>query len=345
MHTHQLESTQGGYRCSVCHWHWRSPPREACPGIQRFTYEQVPPEMQTYTQLRAKGLKPADRAKPDGCYFRVQRREWLWFYDERQALPRRKATPAQLQALAKAKEAFIAKYTCLGCGRKPETPHDIKEMVCGFCQSCQWEAAQEALVAQIKMDGEAACAWAAELLQREDWAILDLETTSLSGAIVEIAVIDHEGNTLFHSLVNPQMPITEGARAVHGISDEEVAQAPTLPDIWDAFLQALEGRAILVTYNTEFDKGILDGEAQRYGLTRSKHAWHCLMRKFAKYCGDWSDYWGSYRWYPLPGGNHRAVGDALAALTLMRGMAERATGPSEAEPEEPYELAEQLQEE
>ena len=144
--------------------------------------------------------------------------------------------------------------------------------MCGYCSACRWEAEHEALAAQIEMDGEAACAWATGLLQREDWAIVDLETTSLSGAIVEIAVVDREGNTLFHSLVNPRMPMTEEARAVHGISEEEVAQAPTLPEVWHAFMQALEGRQVIVTYNTEFDKSILDGDVQRYGLTHSKHA-------------------------------------------------------------------------
>ena len=205
--------------------------------------------------------------------------------------------------------------------KKPQTPHDRKDLVRGYCSACRWEAEQERLSAQIEMDGEAACAWAAGLLQREDWAIVDLETTSLSGAIVEIAVVDREGNTLFHSLVNPQVPITEEARAVHRISDEEVAQAPTLPKVWDAFMRALEGRQVIVTYNTEFDKSILDGEVQRYGLIRSQQTWHCLMRKYAEYVGDWSDSWHDYRWYPLPGGTHRAVGDALAALALMQHMA------------------------
>jgi len=44
--------------------------------------------------------------------------------------------------------------TCLGCGKKPQTPHDIKDLVCGYCSACRWEAEQEALAAQIEMDGE-----------------------------------------------------------------------------------------------------------------------------------------------------------------------------------------------
>ena len=52
-----------------------------------------------------------------------------------------------------------------------------------------------------------------------------------------------------------------------------------------------------------------------------------------KYVGDWSDYWHDYRWYPLPGGNHRAVGDALSALALMQRMAAHAIGTLETEQE------------
>ena len=64
-------------------------------------------------------------------------------------------------------------------------------------------------------------------------------------------------------------------------------------------------------------------------------------------CGDWSEYWGDYRWYPLPGGNHRAVGDALAALALMQRMAAYATRMLETEQEAETEddLAELLPEE
>ena len=65
------------------------------------------------------------------------------------------------------------------------------------------------------------------------------------------------------------------------------------------------------------------------------------------YCCDWSEYWGDYRWYPLPGGNHRAVGDALAALALMQRMAAYATEMLETEQEAETEdnLAELLPEE
>lgn len=44
------------------------------------------------------------------------------------------------------------------------------------------------------------------------------------------------------------------------------------------------------------------------------------MEWYAQWIGDWSDYWGNYRWQPLFGG-HRALDDCLAALDYLKAMA------------------------
>jgi DNA polymerase-3 subunit epsilon len=159
------------------------------------------------------------------------------------------------------------------------------------------------------------------MMAREDWCLLDTETTSLTGYLVEIAVIDREGTALFHSLVNPEVPVSEEARAVHQISDEELAKAPTLPEIWDRLVAVLGSRATIVTYNAQFDQSTLERDAQRYGLAVPTPEWQCLMLRYAEYVGEWSEYHGDYRWYPLPDATHRALGDAKAALEVMRHMA------------------------
>ena len=105
MFNHQLEQeTDGTVRCSVCTWVWRHPPSASdnCPGVPRFGYGRVPAHLLTYTQLRQKKLKPHNRDQPDGCYYAVRRKYWLYLYDERQALPRRTETPAQKAARERA---------------------------------------------------------------------------------------------------------------------------------------------------------------------------------------------------------------------------------------------------
>jgi len=68
-----------------------------------------------------------------------------------------------------------------------------------------------------------------------DYYILDTETASLSGGVCEIAWlrIDEKLDIKdqFVSRVNPQRPIEPGAFAIHGISDADVADCPTMEDI------------------------------------------------------------------------------------------------------------------
>jgi len=65
--------------------------------------------------------------------------------------------------------------------------------------------------------------------------ILDTETASLSAGIVEIAwmKIDKDFNVLdeYRTLVNPERPIDPGAQAIHGISMEDVVDAPTMAQV------------------------------------------------------------------------------------------------------------------
>lgn len=154
----------------------------------------------------------------------------------------------------------------------------------------------------------------------ESWAILDTETTSLYGVVVEIGVIAPDGITLFHSLVNPECPVSEEARAKHGITDEDLSAAPRLPGIWDALREALEGRDVLVSYNASFDMARLTQSAQRYKLPMISQKWGCAMQLYSQFVGNWSTRHASYTWVPL-NGNHRAIGDCLACLGKIREMA------------------------
>jgi len=48
------------------------------------------------------------------------------------------------------------------------------------------------------------------------------------------------------------------------------------------------------------------------------------MNAYAAYVGEWSDYWGSFRYQKLQG-DHSAAGDCLATLDLVRLMANART--------------------
>ena len=105
----------------------------------------------------------------------------------------------------------------------------------------------------------------------------DLETTGLSAEldrIVEVgaARFDSLGRDLgwFQSLVNPLRPVHPRARAVHGISDSELALAETAGAVLPRFLAWLDEcpGATLLAHNASFDAGFLGAELARNGLPR-----------------------------------------------------------------------------
>jgi DNA polymerase-3 subunit epsilon len=109
-----------------------------------------------------------------------------------------------------------------------------------------------------------------------DWAelpiaVLDTETTgrdAQTDRIVEIGiVVGLRGEVVrrHNWLVNPQMPIPDGAREVHGISDDDVKDAPTFAQIAADIAEALRG-TVPAAYNASFDKGFVAAELARSGL-------------------------------------------------------------------------------
>ncbi len=111
-------------------------------------------------------------------------------------------------------------------------------------------------------------------------AVLDFETTGLSPGmdrVVEISVMRIEPGQkpqfVLDTLVNPQRPMA--ATEIHGISDEDVADAPVFEDVAGDLVSALSG-AVLAAYNVYFDMRFLDYEMHRAKVSSSPpHL--CLM--------------------------------------------------------------------
>jgi DNA polymerase-3 subunit epsilon len=100
--------------------------------------------------------------------------------------------------------------------------------------------------------------------------VLDTETTGLDHAtgdrIVEIGgveLINHlPTGRNFHVYLNPQYPVAPAAFAVHGLSDEFLADKPLFAAIAAEFLDFIAG-ARLVIHNASFDIGFIDAELRR----------------------------------------------------------------------------------
>lgn len=113
---------------------------------------------------------------------------------------------------------------------------------------------------------------------------LDTETTGTNrfSEIIEICLVDEQGQTLFDSLVNPTTEIEPMASAVHGLTRRDVKDAPRYPEISSEILSYLCNR-IVIAYNASFDLRLLKQTADCYELAFPAFHTGCLMYAYAKY--------------------------------------------------------------
>ncbi|MGC0397384.1 DNA polymerase III epsilon subunit-like protein [Streptomyces sp. SAI-126] len=112
---------------------------------------------------------------------------------------------------------------------------------------------------------------ARELLEPDVAVIFDTETTDLDGQTIEVAVIDAAtGKKLMDTLVKPTEPISDGARWVHGITDEMVADARPFDKVLPRLRQVTKGK-IICAYNAVFDRGVVLGDVRPAGKKPMHH--------------------------------------------------------------------------
>jgi len=102
------------------------------------------------------------------------------------------------------------------------------------------------------------------LLKEATFTVFDFETTGLSpysgDRICEIGAIKIGPGTRkkkFHSMVDPEMPLSRGAFYVNRITPAMLKGAPTIDKVLPDFMRFIKG-TILVAYNAGFDIGFLE---------------------------------------------------------------------------------------
>lgn len=179
-----------------------------------------------------------------------------------------------------------------------------------------------------------ACVLAQQRLQMQP-LFLDTETTGVrsSAEIIEICLLDHNGDVLLDSLVRPRLAIPPESTVVHGISNVMVAAAPTWAELWPQVQAILENRPIGI-YNADFDLRLLKQTQQHYGLLWPAIQFDpfCIMQLYAQFYGEWDVHRNAYRWQSLEkagqrfniplSNSHRAKDDALLARAVLQQMAQ-----------------------
>lgn len=168
---------------------------------------------------------------------------------------------------------------------------------------------------------------------RPTFVAFDLETTGLSpldDRIVEVGAVrfDEAGEELgvFERLVNPLRPSNPRALAVHGISDEELARAPSAEVVLSDFLDFLGDpeSTTLLAHNASFDAAFLGASLARIGRAIPGHevvdTLSLARRRLPGLPSHRLD--GLAKHLGLdPFGPHRALADSRRVMGLWRAIA------------------------
>ena len=166
---------------------------------------------------------------------------------------------------------------------------------------------------------------------RRPLAALDLETTGTtpsSDRIVEISILRlalDGSEKLLRRRVNPQVPIPEGATAVHGITDIDVAGEPTFAELAEEIEDFLEGCDLAGFNVTRFDLPMLEAEFQRAGITFPREGRSVVDAMTIFHLKEPRDLAAAARFYldrPMPE-VHTSETDARATLDVLSAQVQR----------------------
>lgn len=170
----------------------------------------------------------------------------------------------------------------------------------------------------------------------DDVLILDTETTGLDddAEAVEVGIIDVRGATVFETLLRSRKPISPGAAAVNGLTEDMLATAPKFPDIIPGLRQILTGKTVFI-YHADFDCRILRQSARAWDAPWAELFSPVCLRemyfdlrpgcpktgKIRHRLTDAAEFFRDAQLMAPAGVPHRAVHDCHLALTVLRGFA------------------------
>lgn len=176
-------------------------------------------------------------------------------------------------------------------------------------------------------------------LSAATFVVLDFETTGLDAAagarIIEIGALKVAGGKVaghFQTLVNPQMPVPADASAVHGLTDADLADKPTLAETFPRFFSFV-GDAVIVAYNLKFDLSFYARAARELGLPYGRNATVDLLGLARHYVPGLESYnlenlasrFNFTNPYP-----HRALGDVAVESEILLTFLEMAAARADA---------------
>jgi DNA polymerase III epsilon subunit-like protein len=180
------------------------------------------------------------------------------------------------------------------------------------------------------------CDWARCLLGIRETLLVDTETTGLTGCdlvlgdeVVSIGIMTSGGEVLLDQDFKPERRFDPKASAVTGLSAETQAHCPPFADYHDQICELLSG-ATVVCFNASFDRHLIFGTCDRYGLERPPvYSWECAQQRAASVLGHkrWVSLtralhvWTGWPYAKCNEDAHGAVADCHRLRDLLQHMA------------------------
>jgi DNA polymerase-3 subunit epsilon len=164
----------------------------------------------------------------------------------------------------------------------------------------------------------------ADLAHEAVFAVMDLEFTGLDPAVdrvCEVAIARVRGGVVldrWSSLVRPGVPMSIPAIRITGLTDSQLADAPSFAEIADAIRDRLDG-AVPVSHNVPSDWGFLQREFHRLDrpLPPAEPAIDTLLWSRRLFCFPRNNLTEVCERLGIPGPGHRASSDVEATAGVL----------------------------
>jgi DNA polymerase III subunit epsilon len=142
------------------------------------------------------------------------------------------------------------------------------------------------------------------VLQNGNLVVLDTETATLYGEVIQVGIYCPEHGSLVDTLVKPTGSIEPGATRVHGITDAMVADALSFAEVSQEIIDAVRGK-VIIGWNIDYDINCLLHSHRQinlgdFGKILSNMNTLDVMQVYSDHVArEWSDYHRNYKWQRL----------------------------------------------
>lgn len=170
-----------------------------------------------------------------------------------------------------------------------------------------------------------AVAWAKELLNSDDWVILDTESTgktASSAHIIQVAVLSPRGELLFNSFVRPGKGVRTQNFVLEdmGVTRDQLKDAPLLEDVILALIPVV-GKKRVVSYSADWREELFHWNCHRLAIEKPRWQWVDAMRPYSHYVGEFWKSKGDYKFQALPSLGHESAMNCRETLALINRLA------------------------